>query len=194
MGVSGSDKTILFFGHIAPYKGLEYLIAAVAEAAGRRRDYRLVIAGRPENGEKYWRGLQEAIASDGMRERVIENSEYIPDDKVEVYFKGADVLVLPYTHIYQSGVLFLGYCFGLPVIAADVGSLREDIIEGKTGFVFKPGDARDLARTIDKYFESDLYKGLEDRRHEIREYAYERHSWAKVGEMTKEVYARLLQE
>ena len=38
--------------------------------------------------------------------------------------------MLPYTHIFQSGVLFLGYSFGLPVIASDVGSLREDVIEG----------------------------------------------------------------
>src|SRR2546430_12286650 len=50
------------------------------------------------------------------------------------------VLVLPYTRIFQSGVLFLGYSFGLPAIVADVGSLREEIIEGATGFVFTPCD------------------------------------------------------
>ena len=72
-------------------------------------------------------------------------AEYIPDDETELYFKAADVLVLPYRHIYQSGVLFLGYSFGLPVLAADVGALKEEIVEGKTGFVFKPEDSVDLA-------------------------------------------------
>ena len=65
--------------------------------------------------------------------------EYVPDAETEVYFKAADVLALPYTHIFQSGVLSLGYGFGLPVIAADVGSLKEEIIEGKTGLCV-PGE------------------------------------------------------
>ena len=54
--------------------------------------------------------------------------------------------MLPYRHIYQSGVLFSGYSFGLPVLAADVGSLKDEIVEGKTGFVFQPEDPVDLAK------------------------------------------------
>ena len=84
-----------------------------------------------------------------FEDRVIEKIEYVPDEATELYFKAADVLVLPYVRVFQSGVLFLGYSFGLPVIAADVGSLKEEIVEGKTGFVFKPQDSSDLARTID---------------------------------------------
>ena len=49
-------------------------------------------------------------------------------------------------------MLFLGYSFGLPAIAADVGSLKEEIIEGETGFVFKPQDSSDLASKIEEYF------------------------------------------
>ena len=56
--------------------------------------------------------------------------ESVPDAETELYFKAADVLALPYTHVFQSGVLFLGYNFGLPVIASDVASLREDVVEG----------------------------------------------------------------
>ena len=64
-------------------------------------------------------------------DRVIAKIEYVPDEETELYFKAADVLILPYTHVFQSGVLFLGYSFGLPAIAADVGSLKEEIIEGR---------------------------------------------------------------
>ena len=49
--------------------------------------------------------------------------EHIPDADVELYFKSADVLVMPYTNIFQSGVLFLAFSFGVPVIATDVGAL-----------------------------------------------------------------------
>ena len=58
----------------------------------------------------------------GVRDRVIERIEYVPDEETELYFKAADVLVLPYTRVFQSGVIFLGYSFGLPAIAADVGN------------------------------------------------------------------------
>ena len=119
-------------------------------------------------------------------------AEFIPDEETELYFKAADVLVLPYTHIYQSGVLFLGYSFGLPVIASDVGALRQDIVENKTGYVFKAEDPADLARNIERYFASELYANLNSHRQEIRDYATERHSWDMVSEVTRDVYARLL--
>ena len=116
---------------------------------------------------------------------MIERIEYVPDADTEIYFKAADVLVLPYVHIFQSGVLFLGYNFGLPVIASDVGSLREDIVEGKTGFVCKPRDPVDLAKSIETYFSSELYRHLDARRQEIRDFANERYSWTRVGEITR---------
>jgi len=99
---------------------------------------------------------------------------------------------LPYAHIFQSGVLFLAYGFGLPVIVSDVGSMREDVIEGRTGFVCKPQDPADLAKQIQRYFSSDLYQNLPERRADIKTYASERYSWAKVGEITRGVYSELL--
>jgi glycosyltransferase involved in cell wall biosynthesis len=123
---------------------------------------------------------------------VLLKAEYIPDEETEVYFKASDVLVLPYTHIYQSGVLFLGHSFGLPALAADVGSLKDEIVEGKTGFVFKPEDPIHLARAIECYFASDLFRDLTTRRQQIREYAEKQHSWDAVGQLTMGVYADLL--
>lgn len=192
LGLREGERAILFFGNIAPYKGLEYLIDAYRQAVARRDDYRLIIAGRPKNCERYWREIREAIREDVQSGRVVLKADYVPDDETEIYFKAADVLVLPYKHIYQSGVLFLGHSFGLPVLAADVGSLKDDIVEGKTGFVFKPEDPVDLAKAIERYFASDLYADLNSRRQEIRDYATERHSWDVVGQMTMNVYAGLL--
>jgi glycosyltransferase involved in cell wall biosynthesis len=192
LGISDAEKTILFFGNIAPYKGLEYLVEAFQRLVAGHDDYRLIIAGRPKNCETYWTTLREAIRSNALGGRVLLREDYSPDDETEVYFKAADVLALPYRHIYQSGVLFLGYSFGLPVLAADVGSLKDDIVEGKNGFVFKPEDSVDLARTIEQYFASDLYADLDARRQEIKDNAKERHSWDVVGRMTMSVYAGLL--
>jgi D-inositol-3-phosphate glycosyltransferase len=192
LGIPRSQKTLLFFGNIAPYKGLEYLITAFQRLTSEGGDYKLIIAGWPKNCEGYWNTIRETIREDAQRERILLRANYIPDEETETYFKAADVLVLPYRHIYQSGVLFLGYNFGLPVIAADVGSLKDEIVEGETGFVFGPEDSTGLARAIEKYFASDLYENLGARRLRIRDYAEKQHSWDIVGQMTMAVYADLL--
>lgn len=192
LGVRNDERTILFFGNIRPYKGLEYLVAAFLQLAATHREYRLIIAGRPIKWtKKYWDQIRATINRHASRGQVIQRIQFIPDEEIELYFKAADVLVLPYTQIYQSGVLLLAYSFGLPVIASDVGSFRHDIIQGKTGYICLPCDAADLAETIETYFESDLFKALDRRRLEIRDYARARHSWDLVGEMTRNVYAEL---
>lgn len=193
LGIGQNEKTILFFGAIRPYKGVEHLVAAFQQLASQHEDYRLIIAGAAQkDSEQYLRDIQEAIQSHPSRTRVIQKMEYVPDHETELYFKAADVSVLPYTLVFQSGVLFLSYRFGLPVIATDVGSFGEDIVEGRTGFVCKARDSADLAKMIEKYFESDLYRRLDERRDQIREYANRRNSWDVVGERTCNVYAGLL--
>lgn len=192
VGLRGSEKTILFFGGIQPYKGLEYLVAAFQLIASEHEDYRLIIAGTPTQSEQYWRDIQSMIEKHPSSGRIIQRIEYIPDGETELYFKAADVAALPYTQIFQSGVLVLSYGFGLPVIAADVGSLAESIIEGKTGFVCRPRDSVDLARAIRTYFESDLYRKLDEHRQNICDYTGARNSWDVAAERTSNVYAELL--
>ena len=192
LGIRTGQKVLLFFGHIAPYKGLEYLITSFRQVLARDESYRLVIAGRPKNCPKYWAPIQQGLREDIEAGRVLLRADFIPDQETEVFFKAADVLVLPYRHIYQSGVLFLGHSFGLPVLAADVGSLRDEIVEGGTGFVFKPENPEDLTTVIERYFSSELYTDLSRRRPEIRDHAIEGHSWNKVAEMTVSVYGDLL--
>src|SRR5262245_22570450 len=193
IGVGQSEKTLLFFGQIAPYKGLEYLIDAFGVVAKSDADYRLIIAGKVKRGHlDYWNAIQSKIAVGAIRSRIIERIEHIPDEEVEIYFKAADVVVIPYVEIFQSGVPFLSYSFGLPVIATDVGSLRDDIIEDETGFLCRPRNSANLALTIASYFASDLYKNLETHRSQIRKFANDRYSWIRVGEILDGVYRRVL--
>ena len=192
LGIADTDKTILCFGQLAPYKGLEHLVAAFAKVLKEDRNYRLIIAGKPKWNHAYWERIKQLMIDNGVRHRVIERIEHVPDEQTELYFKAADVLVLSYTQIFQSGVIFLGYSFGLPAIVADVGSLKEEVIEGETGLVCKPRDSSDLARVIRKYFDSDLFRNLATRRAEIKAYADERYSWDKVAAVTTSVYSRVL--
>lgn len=192
LGLRKSDRTILFFGRITPYKGIDLLADAFARIALQDKSYRLVIAGEAmKEAEQQWQRVERGIAESPIREQVVQHVRYIGDAEIELYFKGADVLVLPYTQIFQSGVLFMAYSFGLPVISTDVGSFGNDIIEGKTGFVCRPGDPADLARVIEKYFASELYKDIDEQRGRIRDFVQASHSWEIAAEKTGNVYAQL---
>jgi glycosyltransferase involved in cell wall biosynthesis len=194
LGIARDEKTILFFGNIAPYKGLEYLIAAFRRISGSGSGYRLIIAGRIKQGcEAYWSTIETMLGQEPERDGILLRIEYIPDEDTELYFKAADVLVLPYVTIFQSGVLFLGYSFGLPVLAADVGCLKDDIVPGKTGSVFAPQDSTGLANELEAYFSSDLFRDLDAQRGAITEYARAKYSWDVVADVTRQVYMNLLQ-
>jgi glycosyltransferase involved in cell wall biosynthesis len=191
LGLGLHRKVMLFFGHIKPYKGLEHLIEALGELRKRDESYLLLIAGPVKHGDEYFQRIRETIYRTETYSSIFEHIGFVADEKVQLYFRAADVIVLPYIHVFQSGVLFLAYSFGLPVIVTDVGSLKEDVVEGRTGLVCRPRDPLALAACIDRYFNSDLFQNLEDRRQEIRQYANERHSWTKIAELTKQVYAEL---
>ncbi|MBK9170106.1 MAG: glycosyltransferase family 4 protein [Bryobacterales bacterium] len=193
LGIGANERILLFFGRIQPYKGLEYLVQAVEKlSSDGLSQYRLIIAGEPKKESRgYWERIQAQIKEGPIQDRVLKKLQYIADDEAELYFKAADAAVLPYCDIYQSGVMFLSYSFGLPVIASDVGAFREEIMEGQTGFLCEPRNAVSLAHAIGEYFASDLYKNLDTARGFIREYAGRRYSWASVAEATTGVYARV---
>lgn len=195
LGIGADEKTILFFGRLRPYKGLEQLLDAYEQLMSRGTNYRLIIASEPKKGsEEYLETIEKAVRRVNQDGRVISRIEFIPDRDMELYLKAADLLVLPYKEIFQSGVLFLSYTFGLPVVCSDVGSFREEIVEGETGYLCRPNDVTDLAKTIEKYFESDLYKNLAAKRPELREYARKNHSWEAVAELTRNAYEQVLKE
>jgi glycosyltransferase involved in cell wall biosynthesis len=192
LGLAADDHVVLFFGQIAPYKGLEFLASALPTVMAENRRLKLVIAGKVKKGfEPYWQQVRRALDQSGLAGRIVAHIEHIADDHVERYFKAADVLVVPYVDIFQSGVPFLAYSFGVPVIATDVGALREDIVEGQTGFVCRPMDPADLALTIQNFFRSSLYQRRDQARSEIREHALDRYSWSTVAAITVDVYRSL---
>jgi len=191
LGMMVGDKALLFFGQIAAYKGLEYLVEAVALLAKTGNRVRLIVAGKVKRGnEGYWRSIQRTIKDSGIGDLIVQRIQFIPDEDVEIYFKAADAIVIPYVSIFQSGVPFLAFSFGLPVIATDVGSLREDVTS-ETGLLCRPKDSVDLARSISAFFKGSLHYDQDRARPLIRRLAAEKHSWQIVSERTVAVYASL---
>jgi glycosyltransferase involved in cell wall biosynthesis len=61
----------------------------------------------------------------------------------------AGLVVVPYLEATQSAVIATAYAFARPVIASDVGGLREMVIQGKTGLLVPPNDSSALAKAIE---------------------------------------------
>lgn len=192
LGFTQKQKIVLIYGNIVPYKGVEIAVEAISIVKTKFSDIRLVIAGRTNDAPEYWKEIEKKIEQTNTKKNIITRLEFIPDEDTELYFKSADVLLLPYRYIFQSGVLSLAYFFGLPVIAADVGSLRDEIEENITGFVFKKDSPLDLAEKIEKYFRSQMYLKLDETQKRITDYAMKRYSWDTVADRTTEVYKKII--
>lgn len=189
LGLSEQEQVLLFFGQIAPYKGLKHLVAALPIALRANPRLRLVIAGKVKEGHgDYWSHVQHDLHDPALAAHLITRIEHIPDDEIEPYFKAADVVVMPYEDIYQSGILLLAYSFGLPVIATDVGALREDIVEGRTGLICRAQDPADIARAVESFFSGPLHANRERVQADIKAYVNERNSWAVVASISESVY------
>ena len=183
---------MLFFGTISRYKGLEILIKSLKMLLKNDKEFFLLIGGPVYKSLKYSKEINNLIESLNLENQIIKNFEFIQDDKIERYFKAADCIILPYHKIYQSGVLFLAYNFGLPVVATNVGSFKEYIHDDFNGFLCKVNDSVDLNNKITKYFESNMYKNLKNTREKIKNFAMKEYSWASISHKTIEVYKKAL--
>lgn len=176
------DGSILFFGRILDYKGIQYLIEAIPLIKKVIPDVKVIIAGRGDFA-KY----NSLIKSPENFEII---NEFIPDELVAELFQRASVVVLPYIEGSQTGIIPIAYSFKKPVIATYVGSIPDVIDDGLTGLVVPPRDTCALADAIIKVLKDD------DLRKQMGENAYtkmkEELSWDKIAEKTIEVYKAIL--
>lgn len=191
LGISPDEKVVLFFGTISAYKGLDMLVSALALAQCQGIYCRLIIAGQPKPGPSYLQEVRRRIQSLGLSDWIIEDIGHVPDERAEIYFKAADVLALPYSSIFQSGVLFLAYSFGLPVVATDVGNFRDDVVEGITGHVANGTTDGEFALAIRRFFDGPIYADMPCARKRIATHVLKKHSWAGVAATTREIYREL---
>jgi len=192
LNLSQGKQVILFFGAIKRYKGLEYLVEAFRQVKERVDNVVLLIAGKiydkhAKDFEYYARLIDELRSHDD----VICVADYIPFETIGCYFSAADMVVLPYTKTYTSGVLLAAYAAGRPVVVTDTGALREVVEPGKSGVIVPPKDSRALARAIIHIFKSS---DIEAMGRYAKHLAQTRYSWETVASKTTDLYQSLVSQ
>ena len=156
LGLPADAPVFLFFGFVRRYKGLDVLLDAWADVVRRLPEAVLVVAGEFYADEEALR-RQAGALGDSVR----LDADYIPDDRVGLYFGAADAVVQPYRTATRSGVAQIAFHFGRPVITTDVGGLAEIVPDGVAGLVVPPEDPAALAQALIRFETARLGESLE---------------------------------
>ena len=141
-----APTTILFFGTIRPYKGLEYLVEAFDMLPRQDgQNWRLVIVGETWEG---WTLPLHMVKQSSHRRDIEVVNRYVTDDELPAFFAVADVVALPYLRSSASGPLHLTMALGLPVVVTAVGGLVEAASGYSGATLVPPSDAVALADGI----------------------------------------------
>lgn len=119
LGLENRHRVVLFIGAIKPYKNVPSLIRTFARVRGE--DLRLVVAGEPSSEAL----RAEVISAAANDDRVQLHLNLVKDEDLQVFLGAADLVVLPFRGIMNSGSVFLALSFGRPVLVPDKGAMRE---------------------------------------------------------------------
>ncbi|MEW5797783.1 MAG: glycosyltransferase [Bacteroidota bacterium] len=150
------EKVIMFFGYIRPYKGLHVLIDAM-KILKTKMNIRLLVCGEFYGDEEKYRAQMK---ENGIEDVTTVISDYIPNEKVHLYFSAADVVVQPYVSATQSAIAQMAYFFSSPVIATNVGALPEVVIHETSGLIVPPNDPPSLADAIMRFYNEKMEQRL----------------------------------
>ena len=199
---AGGGGYALFAGRLSAEKGISTMLAAWKEL----RDIRLVVAGDGPMAVAFaeaqnLKGTARSVHGECDREpqalRILGQSRLSPShvewigrqtrEKILELMREAKVLIFP-SVCYEGAPMAIAEAFacGLPVIASNRGSMAETVSHGRTGLLFKAGDAADLARTVRWAF--DHAPEMEAMRAEARREYEEKYTAERNYEMLMGIY------
>lgn len=181
--VEQEDRTILFWGRISPYKGVEYLQQAAIKASKQIPDLKVIVAGKPN----YQIDTQE-LENNPVFEFI---NGFVPNAQLVRLIHRTALVVCPYLDATQSGVLMTAYAFGKPVLATAVGGIPEVVEDGVTGRLVPPADVDALAGAMVDMLRNNRLPAMSNA---IKQLAGSgRFSWEKIALDNLEVYKKAMQ-
>ena len=182
LGLDADGKYVLFFGFIRDYKGLDLLIDAFGDPRLQDCGARLIVAGEfYGDPAPYLKRIHSLDISD----IVVLHNDYIPDSKVNLYFRACDIVAQPYKSATQSGVTQVAFHFEKPMLVTRVGGLPEKVPDGKIGYVVDV-DAQSIADALLKFYKENREEEFTAAvREEKQKYSWDRMTAAIVKAFTE---------
>lgn len=125
LGLDPDEVVFLLFGAIKPYKGLTRLLNAVdlLKAMNPEFRFRVLVAGGADSSPETTEFIKRSL----VHSNVLIESARVPADRAQYFLRAADIGLVNYSRVLNSGAALLYQTFGLPIVAADVEPLREAI-------------------------------------------------------------------
>src|SRR3954449_932501 len=175
-----TGPVILAFGLVRPYKGTDVLLEAFRQVEGAE----LWIVGMPRMPMD---ALRELAGRAPGTVRFVDR--FVTDPEIPAFMRRADLVVLPYRNIEQSGVLYTALAFGRPLVLSSVGGFTE-IGERGAARLVPPEDPEALAEAITELIEdrdtaAALAAGAEREASTVS-------NWDRIAQSTIALYQELL--
>lgn len=187
LDIEKGKKVLLFFGMIKKVKGLDILLSSLTEVLKKHSDVVLLIAGKPWKDD--FSNYQSLIDKLALSKYCKLDIKFISHSDVSNYYSAADLVVLPYRKIYQSGVLMMSLSYKKPVIVSDLPSFKEIIENNRTGYIFKSENSLDLSRVINQALDNP--KLLEEIKQNGYDLIAKDYKWEMIGKKTVDAYLKI---
>jgi glycosyltransferase involved in cell wall biosynthesis len=146
LGVDDLKPLLIFFGNIRGYKGLDVLLRAMPMVREANPEARLLVTGQLWED---WGRYEHIIREEGIGQQLITRLEHQPFSDLKKFIVSSDLAVFPFTHLDSaSGSVILARSLGKPIVASDIGDMRD--LDGLGVWLAEPGSPNSLAEAINE--------------------------------------------
>lgn len=186
----GTSRVLGFIGSFYAYEGLDLLVAALPAILRQIPDVKLLLVG----GGPQEAALKQQVMALDLKERVIFTGR-VPHAEVNRYYDLVDVLVYPrhpmrLTELVTPLKPLEAMAQGRLMVASDVGGHKELIQDGKTGILFRAGNAGDLASKVVALLKYE--QGWDSMKQNGRRFVESERNWAASVARYRGVYGALV--
>jgi PEP-CTERM/exosortase A-associated glycosyltransferase len=175
-----------FFGSLYRYEGVSWLIRALARLRASGQNFQVLVIGRGEDDN----GIRKAI-QDHTAGSYVHLIEYVPHERIGRYYSVLDIAVYPRRSIRLTELVtplkpLEAMAVGKPVLASDVGGIRELVENEVTGLLFRPEDEEDFCRQGARLVTSPSLRGRLAA--EGRDFVVRERDWKVLAKRYADIY------
>lgn len=190
LGIHEDDEVVGYISSFSPYEGIRYLLGAAALLREKGRRVRVLLVG----DGKDWNALVQEGHRLGLDDGTLLMPGRVPHDAIRSYYSLIDVFVVPRRADRVAQLVtplkpYEAMAMARPVVVSDIPALREMVIPGETGALFRPEDAADLADVLARLLDDPALRASLGSR--ARDWVSTARTWSENGRRYRELYERL---